>query len=773
MSHSTGSISLRFRRFSRFVALLSISLLTQGSCYATELIIPKYTSTTSLPFIIGLLALGVLLGLLAYTLFLAISTKEPMFIYFSVIMLLLTVLQTFSTYDRFIFSLTYNRVTIITHLLFITFLLFFEDFFALAIHAPKLSKFNQVSIFIIGGYVLFFLLLKALFPQVATLHLVLNFIRELFVFYTNIIFIYTIIRAIQWLKREAIIMLIAFIPPALLTSINAMNIFPFMQNYQNLVTFLMQYNQPIGLSLQAILFSLAMGNRYNRIKMARQQSFIESERLRKLDQEKTEFFMDVSHELRTPLTIILGMCQQLRQGKYGDSIHHNDRILETIERNSLRLLKQVSHLLQLEKPIHHLHSQDIVIHTVLQNLVGEFSEIAKNKKISLSFQAAKNIEEFTLAISQENLETVVLNLLSNAIKFTPEGGSVLISAEITDTQTLHITVQDSGLGIAKTDLTTIFDRYFHGKTGSKQGQTGLGLALVKHIMEGYGGAVTVESQIHKGSTFHLYFPPNMIKKLDHKEKEPHIKSGTSVLYTSDFSPVSTTLTTCANDKLPTVLIVEDNVDMATYIASILTEHYRVFVASSGQEGLEIVEREQIDLIISDIMMPKMDGHAFLIAMRQLTATRPIPLIFLTARDALEEKIDSIRSGAVNYITKPFDKEMLLVTISGTLAHDRELIETRIEHLRAGIDLLLQEVEHPSASTLSESHRAASNKFIREHGYSEREVEVFVLILAGKSDKEIASMLDLSVRTVANHNRRLYQKAQVHNRYELISKVWKL
>lgn len=222
------------------------------------LLVPRYISASSSAFAIGLLALGLLLGLLAYNLFLAFSTREKMFVYFSVIVGLLVILQTFSAYERFIFYLTYNRVTLITHLLFITFLLFFEDFFLLRSHRPRLSKFNRFSIYLIAGYTLLFLGVKFIFPDAAGFNRILDFVRELFVFYTNVVFIFTIATARGWMRTEALLLLIAFIPPALLTSINAMNIFPFMARYEGFVGFLMQYNQPIGLSLQAILFSLAI-----------------------------------------------------------------------------------------------------------------------------------------------------------------------------------------------------------------------------------------------------------------------------------------------------------------------------------------------------------------------------------------------------------------------------------------------------------------------------------------------------------------------------------
>ena len=776
MSQATDGVRRRFDRISRVLLVSILLLISTIPLEAAGLVTPKYTSTGSLPFIIGLLALGVLLGLLAYTVFLAISTKESMFAYFSVIMVLLTILQTFAAFDRFIFQLTYNRVTVITHLLFITFLVFFEDFFSLETNAPRLSRWNKGAIYTIAGYTVFFLVMKFLLPESSPAHGPLNFIRELFVFYTNIIFIYTIVRAIAWMRTEAILILVAFIPPAVLTSVNAMNIFPFMQNYGHIVTFLMQYNQPIGLSLQAILFSLAMGNRYNRIKFDRQRSFDESERLKKLDAEKTEFFMNMSHELRTPLTIILGMTQQLRQGKFGDSIRHNDRVLETIERNSLRLLKQVSHMLRMGKPQSKSSQEPLSVISMLNMLVQEFRPIALQRGIHLTDVVASQVAQVSITIACEDFEALVMNLLSNALKFTPPGGAVSLYASLEENGDLLISVSDTGVGIDTNDQELIFDRYHSVLGTTDQLQTGLGLALVKKIIEGYGGNVSVESEKNKGSCFHLVFPASMIG-LEQKDKPPIVvkASRTGKLYTTDFTEdIGTSAPTGAtplNQDIQTILVVEDNGDMRSYITSVVSEQYQVVPACSGEEALQILDRTPIDLIISDIMMPGMDGHAFLTALKQRTVDNPIPLVFLTARDSLEEKIESLREGVVSYITKPFSTEMLLATITNTFAHDRELVGSKVERLRRGLDTLLDEIEHPHMSDTSEGFRGSLIRFSKDFALSTRETQVLALILQGKSDKEIAIALDLSAKTVANHNRRIYYKAHVNSRYELTSKVY--
>lgn len=758
---ANGTSTLASRVFRASVLLL----LLPSHLGAADLIIPKYDAVGA-PLIIGLLALGVLLGLLGYTIFLAVSTKEPMFIYFSIIMVLLTTLQSFAAFDRLLFTLTYNRVTVITHLLFITFLLFFEDFFSLSAHAPVLSRFNRVSLYVIALYTAFFLVVKALVPQATEFISVVDFIRELFVFYTNIIFLYTIIRAIAWMRLEAILILVAFIPPAILTSVNAMNIFPFMHRYMDVVVFLMTYNQPIGLSMQAILFSLAMGNRYNRIKLERQEADRESERLRALDVQKTEFFMNMNHELRTPLTIILGMTQQLRQGKFGDSVKANERVLQTVERNGLRLLRQVNHLLRIGKPRETLAPEFLPVESLVQRMVDEFSPVAQERGITLAFQS---YESLILHMPAEDFETVVMNLISNALKFTTAGDSVTVGTAIAGNGDLLITVEDTGIGIDESEHQAIFDRYHYIIGATDQSQTGLGLPLVRTIMEGIGGSVSLRSTLDEGSVFTLAFPATLVAGNAESAVDEQPLAHAQ-LYTAEFTSPQDLEAPCPEDpSKPTLLVVDDNADMCTFICAAIGNEYRMLVARSAVEGLRILDQEPVELIISDIMMPLMDGHAFLSAIRE--RERFTPLIFLTARDSLEEKIQSLQEGAMNYLTKPFSAEMLLATVHATLSHDQSLLESNIERLRRGVNALLDELENPALSHREVIQDSAVSRFVEAYGLSDRERGILTLLLSGKSDKEIAAKLNLSVKTVANHNRRLYQKVQVNSRFELISKLF--
>ena len=679
---------------------------------------------------------------------------------------LLVVLQTFSTYDRFLFRLTYNRVTLVTHLLFITFLLFFERLFDLKSHAPVLSSFNRNSIWILAGYTVLFLLLKALFPSARMLHRSLDFIRELFVFYTNFLFLYTIIRAIAWMKLEAALLLIAFIPPAFITSVNALNIFPFMQSHQAFTAFLMQYNQPIGLSLQAVLFSLATANRYNRIKLERQHAEQKQQQLTELNTQRTRFFLQMSHETRTPLTLILGLVRQLRQDTYGTLPKQAEPILLAIERNSLILLRLVNHMLRLERRRHNRSEHPLAVHVMVTSITTMFQSAAEQAGLILEYESMLPSVSPGLDVDQEDFESVVMNLLSNALKYTPSGGSVRVRTSIDEQGRLLVAVRDTGPGIPKARQQQIFEQFGVIRDERVAMQTGLGLPLVKHIMQQYGAEVALQSEEGKGSTFTLVFP----KKLVHAEgsREFDASSSLASLYLSDFSSLSPSNAT-RESSLPSILVVEDNADMRAFIQSILQPSYRVFCASTPMEGLKLLETESIDLIISDIMMPQMDGHAFLKEVKVRLRHKPIPLIFLTARDSIEEKIDALQEGAIRYITKPFRAEVLLAVIDAILKHDKELVGSRIEQFRSGFSQLLEQMEHPKMHTQNISIDA----FAAVHALTGRELEILHLIAEGKSDKEISSMLAVSVKTVANHNRSMYAKCHVNGRHELLAKLYSM
>jgi signal transduction histidine kinase/DNA-binding NarL/FixJ family response regulator len=616
---------------------------------------------------------------------------------------------------------------------------------------------------------------------------------------------------IAWMRTEALILLVAFLPPALLTSINAMNIFRFMDRHESFVGFLMQYNQPIGLSLQAILFSLAIGNRYNRIKAERQRSKEESARLARLNDERKEFYATMSHELRTPLTIILGTNEQLRKGRYGDSIRKNAVHFSAIERNCLRLLRQVGAMLRLGTPASSIQADSLPVVATVGLILNDFYPVAAERRIALSWDPGTLPTDLCLRIAGEDLEALLMNLVSNALKYCPAGAQVRVEAALSAPGvtaagagvSLELSVADTGPGIPSAQQELIFERYRTASGAGGPFTTGLGLTLVRTIMKNYGGSVALRSREGEGSCFTLQFPASLVGRLSAGTPAPQgagtggrgmdtdaeKESPSSRLYTAELlapgdrhpahhlSGGSAAGAGAASaERKPRVLVVEDNDDMRAFIASVLDGRFDVLTASSGEEALATLEAGGADVIVSDVMMKGMDGHEFLSRLRARLQARhgeaPIPLIFLTARHSREEKIESLREGAIRYITKPFVPDELVAVIETILHHDRELAHSQVERIRKDMEHVLDRIDsqaqqpprHPGPG------EEALDAFFRNRDLSLRERDVVRCIISGMSDKEIASSLGISPRTVANHNRTIFRKTGVATKLELISKV---
>jgi len=212
--------------------------------------------------------------------------------------------------------------------------------------------------------------------------------------------------------------------------------------------------------------------------------------------------------------------------------------------------------------------------------------------------------------------------------------------------------------------------------------------------------------------------------------------------------------------------------MRSYIASVLSERFYTVPARSGEEALKIMNSTAVDVVVSDIMMPGMNGHEFLAQERRLHKDSPIPFIFLTARNSPVEKVESLQRGAIRYLTKPFVPSELIEGIVSILRHDKELAHSQVERIRKDMEHILRRIDRqdPWDTPVHDMSALALDAFVQDKALSAREQEVVRLIISGMSDKEIAGKMNISPRTVANHNRTIYRKAGVGNRVELIARV---
>ena len=425
--------------------------------------------------------------------------------------------------------------------------------------------------------------------------------------------------------------------------------------------------------LVTLLFFLATysfwRNRKQLQQLARQHEIIErqSQELRQLDEAKTRFFSNITHEFRTPLTLIISPLETLLKQQ------PKQPLLGMIHANASRLLALINQLLDLSKidagalqPS--LTKENLVL--FLRRQAEPFEALANERGIEL--RVPIKVLEMPLGyIDTDKLSKIITNLLSNALKFTPQGGEVQYHWDISD-KLLSITLSDSGIGIPPEKLSTIFDRFYQVDSSSRRlyEGSGIGLSLVKELVGVLKGEITVESRLSSGTTFLLRFPIDahtwgIVETENMLAKQPEVvptlvETATSVLVDEITTPTSV------------VLIVEDNPDLRTYIASLFYNQCQVLTAVDGQDGLEKAMEAIPDLIISDWMMPNMDGINLCQHLKKDARTSHIPVVLLTAKTAIESRLTGFEGGADDYIVKPFHATELQLKVKNWLARQEKL-----------------------------------------------------------------------------------------------------
>lgn len=418
-----------------------------------------------------------------------------------------------------------------------------------------------------------------------------------------------------------------------------------------------------------------------RDKRALKKGELEREKIEELNELKLQFFTNVSHELRTPLTLILGPLEKmLRKGNVSNSAQQQD--LNLINRNAKRLLRHVNNILDFRKfEVGKLKLKaakgDIV--RFLKETTLPFQETAFQRNIEYKFVAESNsIEAF---YDRDKMEIILFNLLSNAFKFTPDGGRIEVRVTkqldpIADTDQVKLIVSDNGKGMSEEKTAFIFERFYQIKNeenGVNSG-SGLGLALAKSLVELHYGTVQVISSEGKGSSFTVYLPLGS-KHLKKDEIIQGFKSSEDAsLYPSpEISPIRSTQKMAKKEsklKRPFLLIVEDNEEVRQFIIDCFEEEYNIYQAKNGEEGLQIALEKQPSLILSDVMMPVMDGVTFCRQLKKDVRTSHIPVILLTARTSVIFKKSGLETGANDYITKPFTPELLRLRVKNLMENQK-------------------------------------------------------------------------------------------------------
>ncbi|MBC3757284.1 response regulator [Hyunsoonleella sp. SJ7] len=440
--------------------------------------------------------------------------------------------------------------------------------------------------------------------------------------------------------------------------------------------------------LLAVIGFIVNRVRWNQIKL-KNQIKLESalhEKSEEMNQMKLRFFTNISHELRTPLTLIIGPLQQIMEGS--NDAKYLQRLNAIMYKNSTRLLKLINQLLDFrsaESGNVNLIVEEGDFVSFLTEIYNAFEEIAIERQVNFKFKSnKKSIEGW---FDNDKIEKVVYNLLSNAFKFTPSGKSITLNVDkknIDGKDCAIIKVVDEGVGISSEDLSSVFERFYQVKKESNSIQTGsgLGLAYTKRLVKIHKGTISMDSTVNKGTTCTVSIPISKDEYEDDSMLEIRPKQ-------YDFSFVKNEVKDFKNDLItppkatkkvkytkdtPTLLIVEDNADLREYLSNYFENYYKVINAKNGKEGLDLALKMGPDIIISDLMMPIMNGVEMCKTIKNDINTSHIPVIILTAKLGLENEKEGLEAGADEFVLKPFNMEILRLRVNNILKTKQQWAE---------------------------------------------------------------------------------------------------
>ncbi|WP_163322746.1 hybrid sensor histidine kinase/response regulator transcription factor [Draconibacterium mangrovi] len=483
---------------------------------------------------------------------------------------------------------------------------------------------------------------------------------------------------------------------------------------------------------------LEIEKRNREIIKQRDQILEVSEKLEEATQTKLRFFTNMSHEFRTPLTLIIGPLEDMIEST--DIPERFKKQVSMMHQNSLRLLHMINQLMDFRKIENNkmqLQAASYDIVGFLKEIVMPFYDLAEKKHISLVFEAEKN--HLNAWFDMNKLDKVIFNLLSNAIKFTPVNGTIRITLKVIKPLTqkiwdeeVEIKISDNGNGIPTDQIEHIFDRFFQAESSHGFMGTGLGLSLSKEFVDLHHGEIEVKSNIGEGTTFTIHLPlGNTHLSASEKIETPVNDTKKKQIQRNNEIHINPVLNTGEKnieinfEEKPTLLLVEDENDVREYIKDSLQDHYHILEAENGKLALEIIRDDEPDLIVSDIMMPEMDGLELTRTLKTDLKTCHIPVILLTAKASQEQKFEGLEEGADSYIPKPFNSRHLQIRV-------KKLLELRKKMQERYKGQLLIAEDDKDLSRLDRKFLNKISQIVEEH----RDKEEF-------SVEELSQMLGLS------------------------------
>ncbi|MCG8327737.1 MAG: ATP-binding protein [Chitinophagales bacterium] len=475
-----------------------------------------------------------------------------------------------------------------------------------------------------------------------------------------------------------------------------------------------------------------------------------NEQLRSLDQLKSRFFTNISHELRTPVTLIAAPLENGLKKHKGQIEESLETAIQTAYNNANKLggfVEELLELSRLEAEKIKLEQSPTDIHQYLQQLFFAFESGAAIKNINYQFDNQLS-EKTIVQIDKKRISKIVNNLLSNALKFTPNGGIIVLKAALQGNNQLLVSVEDSGRGISQEDLPHVFDRYFQSKNKSltTEGGAGIGLALAKELASLMGGQLTVESEWGKGSIFNLTIPIEMVEAFN--QDASLLIEETSIITSPLIAPKK------EGKAAHKILIVEDNHEMQQLLVSLLSDNYDYIIANNGAEAWAMLESnapelEGLNLILSDVMMPEMDGYTLLEKIKQHKDWCRLPMIMLTARAAEEDKLNALRLGVDDYLTKPFSTEELFSRIENLISkyEEREAfnkleVQLEFESTPSADIQWLKELESLCLAAIDKRLELTNNYLSIQLAISVRQLQRRIKALTGMTVKQYVQEIRL-------------------------------
>jgi signal transduction histidine kinase/DNA-binding response OmpR family regulator len=436
----------------------------------------------------------------------------------------------------------------------------------------------------------------------------------------------------------------------------------------------------VGSAVELIFFALGLAYRIKENEVKKREAFtqlqaiesekrfseLEQQRLKEMDDLKTQLYTNITHEFRTPLTIIMGISDTIKG-------HLEEKGL--IKRNSQNLLQLINQLLDLSKlevgelKVNYIQT-DII--PFLNYLTDSFISMARDKEVNLAFYS--EADQLVMDFDEQKIQHIIYNLLSNAIKFTSFGGRVVFHVKAEDEQ-LILKVKDNGKGIAEAHLPHIFNRFYQADSELSRAYegTGIGLALTKDLVELMGGEIQVKSQWDKGTEFTIQLP------IRHEAPMTAIQALEEAMH-QQFAPAMEENSSDTAANLPidpdkaSLLVIEDNRDITNYLKLILKDSYNIYNAIDGNVGFQLATEQLPDIIISDVMLPHKNGYELCAELKKDRRTSHIPIILLTGLSDEKDRLAGLNSGADAFLTKPFNKEELIIRLENLVNIRKELQE---------------------------------------------------------------------------------------------------